>query len=197
MRQFQFRVGPSNFALIHVSLIPNMHGEQKTKPTQSTVRDLRGLGLLPDLVRPAPLSLIYLLTRLMQVACRIPSGEPLKPETKAKISMFCHVGQDQVLGVHDLSSIYHVPLLLEAQGLVTFLQKKLDLLSLSLPREMIASGHDLHRRWEALTAGFVQSASSSNSHLLTALKKRAILRHRYNRVGRKVHGLEGLIHVRD
>lgn len=51
MRQFQFRVGPENFALIHVSLVVDMHGEQKTKPTQSTVRDLRGLGLLPDLVR--------------------------------------------------------------------------------------------------------------------------------------------------
>lgn len=51
MRQFQFRVGHSNFALIHVSLVPDMHGEQKTKPTQATVRDLRGLGLLPDLVR--------------------------------------------------------------------------------------------------------------------------------------------------
>ena len=50
MRQFQFRVGSSNFALIHVSLVPDMHGEQKTKPTQATVRDLRGLGLLPDLV---------------------------------------------------------------------------------------------------------------------------------------------------
>jgi len=50
MRQFQFRVGPENFALIHVSLVPDMHGEQKTKPTQTTVHALRGLGLLPDLV---------------------------------------------------------------------------------------------------------------------------------------------------
>lgn len=50
MRQFQFRVGPGNFALIHVSLVPDMHGEQKTKPTQTTVHALRGLGLLPDLV---------------------------------------------------------------------------------------------------------------------------------------------------
>lgn len=54
MRQFQFRVGHENFALIHVSLVPDMHGEQKTKPTQTTVHSLRGLGLLPDLV-----SLIY------------------------------------------------------------------------------------------------------------------------------------------
>lgn len=52
MRQFQFRVGHDNFALIHVSLVPDMHGEQKTKPTQTTVHVLRGLGLLPDLVSP-------------------------------------------------------------------------------------------------------------------------------------------------
>lgn len=52
MRQFQFRVGHDNFFLIHVSLIPVVGsvGEQKTKPTQSSVRDLRGLGLTPDLV---------------------------------------------------------------------------------------------------------------------------------------------------
>lgn len=50
MRQFQFRVGHDNFALIYVSLIPVVGGEQKTKPTQAGVRDLRGLGLLPDLV---------------------------------------------------------------------------------------------------------------------------------------------------
>lgn len=52
MRQFQFRVGHENFCLIHVSLIPLVGsvGEQKTKPTQASVRDLRGLGLSPDLV---------------------------------------------------------------------------------------------------------------------------------------------------
>ena len=54
MRQFQFRVGHENFALIYVSLIPVVGGEQKTKPTQAGVRDLRGLGLLPDLVCDCP-----------------------------------------------------------------------------------------------------------------------------------------------
>jgi CTP synthase len=54
MRQFQFRVGHENFALIHVSLVPDMHGEQKAKPTQTTVHALRGLGLLPDLVGLSP-----------------------------------------------------------------------------------------------------------------------------------------------
>lgn len=52
MRQFQFRVGHNDFALIHVSLVPVVGsvGEQKTKPTQSSIRELRGLGLSPDLV---------------------------------------------------------------------------------------------------------------------------------------------------
>lgn len=58
MRQFQFRVGMENFALIHVSLVPDMHGEQKTKPTQTTVHALRGLGLLPDLVRTVHQNLV-------------------------------------------------------------------------------------------------------------------------------------------
>ena len=61
MRQFQFRVGHENFCLVHVSLIPVVGsvGEQKTKPTQSSVRDLRGLGLSPDLVRS-----LYIVIRL-------------------------------------------------------------------------------------------------------------------------------------
>lgn len=134
MRQFQFRVGPSNFALIHVSLVPDMHGEQKTKPTQATIRDLRGLGLLPDLI-----------------ATRLVSSQPLDLATKAKISMFCHVAPEQVVGVHDLSSVYHVPLLLESQGIIQFLQKRLDLQSITIPPALIEKGKDLAKRWRALT----------------------------------------------
>lgn len=50
LRQFQFRVGQDNFALVHVSLVPVIGGEQKTKPTQAAIKDLRGLGLVPDMV---------------------------------------------------------------------------------------------------------------------------------------------------
>lgn len=72
MRQFQFRVGHENFALIHVSLVPDMHGEQKTKPTQTTVHALRGLGLLPDLVSVYQTSLTkHSLSR--NIACRSPA----------------------------------------------------------------------------------------------------------------------------
>ncbi|KAI0064824.1 CTP synthase [Artomyces pyxidatus] len=134
MRQFQFRVGHENFALIHVSLVPDMHGEQKTKPTQTTVHALRGLGLLPDLI-----------------ACRLIVPQPLEKATKEKISMFCHVSEEQVVGVHDVSSVYHVPLLLQSQGIVKFLHKRLNLASITLTDAMKERGISLENRWKALT----------------------------------------------
>ncbi|KZV76565.1 CTP synthase [Peniophora sp. CONT] len=136
MRQFQFRVGHENFALIHVSLVPDMHGEQKTKPTQTTVNVLRGLGLLPDLI-----------------ACRLIIPQPLEDATKSKISMFCHVHPEQVLGVHDVASVYHVPLLLHSQGIVGFLQRRLQLTSIPLTPAMKERGSDLENRWRAMTGG--------------------------------------------
>ncbi|KAH9768125.1 CTP synthase [Citrus sinensis] len=78
LRQLSFSVGkhhgPDNFCLIHVSLIPvlGVVGEQKTKPTQHSVRELRALGLTPHLL-----------------ACR--SAQPLLENTKEKLSQFCHV----------------------------------------------------------------------------------------------------------
>jgi CTP synthase len=153
MRQFQFRVGHENFALIHVSLVPDMHGEQKTKPTQTTVHALRGLGLLPDLVRiNAGFSfccdhLIF----LAQIACRLLIPQPLQPVTKEKISMFCHVSSEQVFGVHDVSSVYHVPLLLQSQGIVEYLRKRLNLDGLNITKEMQQKGESLGKRWKELT----------------------------------------------
>ncbi|OLL23969.1 CTP synthase [Neolecta irregularis DAH-3] len=132
MRQFQFRVGHENFALIHVSLVPIVGGEQKTKPTQVAIRDLRGLGLTPDLI-----------------ACRCP--KPLEKSVIDKVSMFCHVGPEQVLAVHDVSSTYHVPLLLEQQNLVRFLTKRLNLQPNSIPDSLKATGSNLWGRWKELT----------------------------------------------
>jgi CTP synthase len=110
LRQFQFRVGLENFMVVHVSLVPVVGavGEQKTKPTQSSVRDLRGLGLSPDVI-----------------ACR--SSHQLEDTIKEKISMFCHVGVDRVVAVHDCASVYHVPMLLEQQGLGRFVLGRLGL----------------------------------------------------------------------
>ncbi|KAJ1921629.1 CTP synthase ura7 [Tieghemiomyces parasiticus] len=134
MRQFQFRVGHENFCLIHVSLIPVVGsvGEQKTKPTQSSVRDLRGLGLNPDII-----------------ACR--SSKPLDEGIQGKISMFCHVPPEQVLAVHDCKSIYHVPLLLEQQGLLDVLRTRLRLDTVRIPPHRLTFGARVWHDWKELT----------------------------------------------
>lgn len=115
-RQFQFRVKRENFCVAHVSLVPQPKatGEPKTKPTQASVRELRGLGLSPDLV-----------------VCR--SESPITETVKAKISMFCHVPPEQVLCIHDVSSIYRVPLLMDKQGILDFFINRLQL-SIPFPR---------------------------------------------------------------
>lgn len=107
LRQFQFRVGQENVCFVHVSLIPVMGpvGEQKTKPTQHTVKELRGLGINPHML-----------------VCR--SKSPLIDETREKISAFCHVPPEAVVSAHDSSNIYQVPIMLESQGVTKMLAEK-------------------------------------------------------------------------
>lgn len=88
--------------------MPRATGEPKTKPTQASVRELRGLGLSPDLIV-------------------VRSERPIGMEVKEKISNFCHVAPEQVICVHDLTSIYHVPLLMDAAGVGKFLTERLQL----------------------------------------------------------------------
>jgi len=108
LRQFQFRVGSENICFVHVSLVPVMGpvGEQKTKPTQHTVKELRGLGIIPDIL-----------------VCR--SANPLEDETRAKLAAFCHVSQNAVVSAHDVSNIYRVPMMLEEQGVTGVLSEGL------------------------------------------------------------------------
>jgi CTP synthase len=69
--------------------------------------------------------------------------------------MFCHVASEQVFGVHDLSSVYHVPLLLQSQGIVEFLTKRLKLDEVKVSKEMREGGEVLGKRWRELTTGYV------------------------------------------
>ena len=110
LRQFQFRVGKENIAFVHVSLVPVVGpvGEQKTKPTQHSVRELRASGIIPDMI-----------------VCR--SESVLDEETKEKLAQFCHVSKNAVISAHDVSNIYRVPLLLEEQGVQKLLGEKLDI----------------------------------------------------------------------
>jgi len=110
IRQFQFNVGKENIFFCHVSYVPVL-GEQKTKPTQHTVKELRALGLSPDII-----------------VCRCPTL--LEESVKKKISIFCHVDTKNVISVHDVSNIYHVPLILVEQGLHTILKRELELESM-------------------------------------------------------------------
>ncbi|XP_034335165.2 CTP synthase 1-like [Crassostrea angulata] len=107
---FHFRVKREDYCCVHVSLVPQpgSTGEQKTKPTQQSVRELRGLGLSPDII-----------------VCRCQT--PVAESVKSKISLFCHVEPQQVFSIHDVSSIYRVPLLLTEQGVSEYLMKRLNL----------------------------------------------------------------------
>ncbi|GLJ49765.1 hypothetical protein SUGI_1056720 [Cryptomeria japonica] len=95
LRQLSYRVGPGNFCLVHVSLVPvlSVVGEQKTKPTQHSVWELQRLGLTPHLL-----------------ACR--SAQALEENVKDKLSQFFHVLAGHILNIYDVSNIWHVPLLL-------------------------------------------------------------------------------------
>ena len=105
LRQFQYRVGRENITFMHVSLVPIL-GEQKTKPTQNTVKELRAVGISPDFVM-----------------CR--SSAKLKTATKEKISSFCGVPNSHVIGVHDVPLLYSVPVLLREQGVDQLIMEKL------------------------------------------------------------------------
>ncbi|CAN4083637.1 unnamed protein product [Withania somnifera] len=108
--QFSYRVGAGNFCLIHVSLVPvlNVVGEQKTKPTQHSVRGLRSLGLTPNIL-----------------ACR--STTVLDDNVKEKLSRFCHVPIDSIISLYDTSNIWRVPLILRDQKAHEAMLKVLNL----------------------------------------------------------------------
>ncbi|KAJ7406821.1 CTP synthase 2 [Willisornis vidua] len=132
-RQFQFKAKRENFCNIHVSLVPqpNATGEQKTKPTQNSVRALRGLGLSPDLI-----------------VCR--SAKPIEMAVKEKISMFCHVEPEQVIFIHDVSSTYRVPILLEEQGIIKYFKQRLNLPIDDQPSDLLMKWKKMACRYERL-----------------------------------------------
>ena len=100
IRQFRKDVGRNNVVYMHVTLIPWIPsaGEMKTKPTQHSVKELRSIGIQPDVL-----------------VCRC--DRPLQPGMKEKLSAFCDVPIESVITAQDASSIYKVPLTLEAEGL--------------------------------------------------------------------------------
>lgn len=112
IRQMRKEVGRKNTLYIHLTLLPYIAatGETKTKPTQHSVRELRGIGIQPDVI-----------------VCR--ADHPITEEVKAKISLFCDVEQRAVIPLVTADTIYEVPLTLESAGLGDFLIEQLELSS--------------------------------------------------------------------
>ncbi len=111
-RQLRLEEGVKNVVNVHVTLVPvlDVVGEQKTKPTQHSVQELRRIGLQPDIIVAR-------------------SKAPLQPGPKKKIALFCNVEESGVFTSQDMESIYQSPLLLDQQGLGDFLLQRLDLRS--------------------------------------------------------------------
>ncbi len=100
IRQIRFDVGKENVLYIHLTFVPYIAtaGELKTKPTQHSVKELRSIGIQPDIL-----------------LCR--TDRFLSQEIKAKIALFCNVSQDAVITAKDVECIYEVPLVFNQEGL--------------------------------------------------------------------------------
>jgi len=110
IRQFRQEVGRDNSLYIHLTLVPfiGAAGELKTKPTQHSVRDLRSIGIQPDIL-----------------LCR--TDRFLDSDIKRKIALFCDVDEEAVITAKDVPTIYEVPMVLAAEGLDRIVLKYLHL----------------------------------------------------------------------
>ena len=110
IRQVKKEVGKNDALYIHVTLVPfiGAAGELKTKPTQHSVKELRAIGIQPDIL-----------------VCR--TEQPISRDMKRKIALFCDVDEDAVIENRTAQTIYEVPLIMQAEGLDKIVLDKLNL----------------------------------------------------------------------
>ena len=127
IRQFRRDVGRANVAYVHLTLVPYLRpsGEQKTKPTQHSVTDLRSQGIQPDVI-----------------VCR--SDRMISDDLKRKISLLCDVPMQAVVSCVDADNIYQIPLVLHEEGLDSYLLEVLEIDAADHPIDL--------SRWEHLVA---------------------------------------------
>jgi len=108
IRQLRFDLGEENILYVHVTLVPYIKsaGELKTKPTQHSVKELRAIGIQPDIL-----------------VCR--SEYPIDNEIRRKIALFCNVSVEAVINAVDVSTIYQVPICLYKEGIDSLILKNL------------------------------------------------------------------------
>ncbi|ELY39556.1 CTP synthase [Halalkalicoccus jeotgali] len=115
LRQFAHEEDDEDILFAHVTLVPySKNGEQKTKPTQHSVKELRSIGLQPDIVVGR-------------------CDDRLEPETKEKIALFGDVPTEAVFSNPDVEDIYEVPLMVESEGLDEYVMERLGLSGEALP----------------------------------------------------------------
>jgi CTP synthase len=112
LRQMALELPNSSWAFVHLTLVPfiNASGELKTKPTQHSVKELRSLGISPDVL-----------------ICR--SEKELPKDEKSKIALFCSVPKNNVISMHDVDTVYSIPLLLNKQKVDKTIIEKLRIQS--------------------------------------------------------------------
>lgn len=139
IRQMRLSLGTENTVFIHLTLVPfiKTSGELKTKPTQHSVKELRAIGIQPDIL-----------------LCR--TDRFLTPEIKAKIALFTNVPLEAVITAKDVENIYEIPLIFAQEGLDTIILRKLNL----PPRK-----RDL-RDWEAYVRQMNQPKDEVNIALV-------------------------------
>ncbi|MFB1063538.1 CTP synthase [Natrinema sp. H-ect4] len=115
LRQFAHEEPEENVLFTHVTLVPySKNGEQKTKPTQHSVKEVRSIGLQPDVIVGR---------------CE----DRLEPKTKEKIALFCDIPTDAVFSNPDVEDVYHVPLMVEDEGLDQYVLEHFGLADEALP----------------------------------------------------------------
>ncbi|WP_318568466.1 CTP synthase [Salinigranum marinum] len=126
LRQFASEQNDEDLLFMHVTLVPySKNGEQKTKPTQHSVKELRSIGLHPDVIIGR-------------------NEQRLDAETKEKIALFCDIPTEAVFSNPDVDDIYHVPLMVEDEGLDEYVMERLGLDGEALP------GPERDNRWREL-----------------------------------------------
>lgn len=128
IRQMSWEEGSKNCCFIHVTLLPYIGaaGELKTKPTQHSVKELRSIGIQPNVL-----------------VCR--SNYPISEEAKTKMALFCNVKPENVVANGDVKVLYEVPLMLEKEGLASIVLRELDMED--RPADL-AAWEELVERWK-------------------------------------------------
>ncbi|MGE0242975.1 MAG: glutamine hydrolyzing CTP synthase [Nitrososphaeraceae archaeon] len=129
-RQMKLEEGENNTLFVHVTLAPilDVVGEQKTKPTQHSVQELRRIGINPD---------------ILAVRCK----NTLSSDARKKISLFANINSNCVLSCHDVKSIFLVPEILANQGIINIINDKLKL------QDLVIKWSD----WNNITKSFLEN----------------------------------------